>query len=304
MSIALRMAKSIGQTTRKLLKTAFLILLFYLLQTCVMPHLKILGVMANLNMVIIAILTVSFGKKYAFVSGALIGIILESMARNIYSFYVIMYPTLALIFAQVFADMSDIKREFRRIKLKSEEHVDHIQSSVRKKRKFRISFRRTSPDDMDPHLRIVLNAVCLHGTYEMLMIVYAALGGVTLTLRHFSNLLTAMAYTALCCVVMFPIRKFLGMYPKRVVHEVGEDFVHEKEELPLSDWKALCLIPDDPPMESLHGFEIRRDGAPEKIKVMKETPATAAKLPGTFKRSGRKIVSPKRPAKGGDTHQD
>ena len=308
MSIALRMAKRIGQTTRKLIKTASLILLFYLLQTCIMPHLKIFGVMGNLNMVIIAILTVSFGKKYAFASGAVIGSILESMARNINSFYVIMYPTLALIYAQVFADMSDMKREFRRIKLKSEEHIDHIQSTVRKLRMFRITFMRTSPDDMNPHLRILLNAVCLHGTYEVIMILYAALGGVTLSLRHFSNMLMAVTYTALCCVVMFPVRKFLGMYPKRAVHEVGEDFVRENDEMPLQDWKALCLIPDDPTADSLHGFEVRRDGPPEKIRIVRETPDKpadkVANKPGKFRRSARKFVSKKLSRKGGNTHEN
>ncbi|MDD4081208.1 MAG: hypothetical protein PHP02_07325, partial [Eubacteriales bacterium] len=64
----------------KLLKVLALLLLFYLLQVSVVPHLKILGVMPNLLLVAIAITTVSFGKQYAFIAGAVIGIILEAMA--------------------------------------------------------------------------------------------------------------------------------------------------------------------------------------------------------------------------------
>lgn len=61
--------------TGRPVRAAAIILWYYLLQTCVMPYLKIAGVMPNLLMVAIAILTVSYGKKYAFVAGALTGII-------------------------------------------------------------------------------------------------------------------------------------------------------------------------------------------------------------------------------------
>ena len=71
----------------KLIKIILVLLLFYLLQAVVMPHLKIWGIMPNLLMVAIAIMTVSFGKIYAFISGAIIGIVLEAMSMTIPLFY-------------------------------------------------------------------------------------------------------------------------------------------------------------------------------------------------------------------------
>lgn len=258
----------IGFATSRLLKTVVLVLLFYLLQTTVMPHLKIWGVMANLNMVIIAILTVSLGKKYAFASGATIGIIMESMARNINSFYIIIYPTLALIYAQVFADMSDVKREIRRVQLKNEEHSENLESSLtQKKRRFKIRFKRTSPDDLNPHLRIVLNAAALHATYEVIMMIYTALNGIPITFYHIFNLIKATSYTAVSCVTMYPARAFLGMYPKKKVKQVGDDLGQYQEGSSRADWKMITVIPDDPTAESLHCFELRRDETVQKIET-------------------------------------
>ena len=264
---------SIGISTRRLIKTVFLVLLFYLLQTTVMPYFKVWGVMANLNMVIIAILTVSLGKKYAFASAATIGIIMESMSRNINSFYIIIYPTLALIFAQVFADMSDVKREFRRVQLKSEEDNEKLKSAITKgKKRFRLKLKRTSPDDLNPHLRILLNAVALHASYEVIMMLYAVLNGIPLTFHHFFNLFKATSYTAFSCILMFPVRSFLGMYPKRVVKQVGDDLDSYQENYSRTDWKMIAMIPDNPTAESLHGFELRRDGDVEKISMKPAAP--------------------------------
>ena len=83
----------------KLLKALLLIFLYYLVQTSVVPRLRVFGVMPNLLMVVIAIMTVSFGKQYAFITGAVIGIMLEAMAVSIPLFYVIIYPVLALLCA-------------------------------------------------------------------------------------------------------------------------------------------------------------------------------------------------------------
>ena len=265
---SLRRVRRVGFATSRLIKTAILVLLFFLLQTTVMPHLKIWGAMANLNMVIIAILTVSLGKKYAFASAATIGIIMESMARNINSFYIIVYPTLALIFAQVFADMSDVKREFRRVQLKNEEHTENLESTLTsRKKRFRLKLKRTSPDDLNPHLRILLNAVVLHASYEIIMMLYAMLNGIPLSFHHIFNMVKAISYTALSCVTMYPVRAFLGMYPRRIVKQVGDDLDQYPENISRTDWKMITMIPDNPTADSLHGFELRRDGEVEKIKT-------------------------------------
>lgn len=101
----------------KLVKISLLILLFYLLQTVLIPHLKLWGIMPNLLMICVAILTVSFGKKYAFISGAVFGILIEVMSPSLRIFNLLIYPALSLLCAQIFADMSEIKRELLRMKI-------------------------------------------------------------------------------------------------------------------------------------------------------------------------------------------
>lgn len=198
-------------------RAAAVILLYYLLQTCVMPYLRVGGVMPNLLMVSIAILTVAYGKKYAFVSGAVTGIILESMASNLRLFYVLVYPSLALVCAQAFADMSDVKREMRRIshaERQPEPALDGRRTLWQRLK--RIQFRRTSPDDLNPHLRVPLNALLLTACYEVLMLAYVALEGVPVGFRHIGRTVVTLLYTMLCSVLlMVPTRAFLGMYRKR-----------------------------------------------------------------------------------------
>lgn len=262
--------KSIGSSTKRLLKTTFLVVLFYLLQVCVVPYLEVFGVMPNLHMVVIAILTVSCGRKFAFAAGALTGILLEAVSRNINSFYVLIYPTLALIFAQLFADMSDLKREIRRIQLRSEEQTEQLKDTTpggRKRFRFKLRFKRNSADDLNPHLRILLNAAALHAAYEIIMMIYVSLSGIPVGFYHIAKLIKSCLYTSAWCVVMFPARYFLGMYKKRAVKEVGDDLEQYREGFTRADWQSIALIPDSPTADSLHSFELRRDGGVEKLKA-------------------------------------
>lgn len=231
----------------KLLKSLALILLFYLLQSAAMPHLKVFGVMPNLLMVVIAILTVSYGKQYAFITGAIIGIILESMASSIPLFYVVIYPVLALLCAQLFADMSDVKREMRRIReaQRQSEVAAEIKSPYAKRR-IKISFRRNSPYDMEPHLRIFLNALTLTALYEGIMLIYVALGGVPVGFGHIKRSFIALAYTGIACVLMFPARAYLGMYRPRFrrSREERQGISTDPELL-----RQLAVVPDETPAE-------------------------------------------------------
>lgn len=232
----------------KLLKALALMLLFYLLQVAVVPHLKVFGVMPNLLMVVIAIMTVSFGKQYAFITGAVIGIILESMAVSIPLFYVVIYPVLALLCAQLFADMSDVKREMRRIReaQRQSEVAAEIKAPYGRPR-IKISFRRNSPYDLEPHLRIFLNALMLTALYEGVMLVYVALGGVAVGFSHVQRALLSIAYTGAACVMMFPARHFLGMYQRRFrggERESREGISTDPELL-----RQLAVVPDEMPSE-------------------------------------------------------
>ena len=198
----------------KFIKISFMILLFYLLQTVVMPHLKLWGIMPNFMMICVAILTVSFGKKYAFISGAVFGILIEVMSPSLRIFNLLIYPALSLLCAQIFADMSEIKRELLRIKIAQRQADRRIVAveSLQQRKKLHLSFRRKTADDTEAHLRILLNALTLTLMYEIVMLVYFVLDGVQINFNHILRMLQTLFYTGISCIVIFPARAFFGMY--------------------------------------------------------------------------------------------
>ena len=256
MQAVMRRGGSITKAAVKFLKVLLLILLFFLLQTTVMPHLKIAGIMPNLLMVIISIMTVSYGKLYAFISGAMIGIILEAMSYSIPLFYLLIYPVLALLCAQIFADMSDIKREMRRIReaQRQSEAAAEIKAPFMK-RKFHLRIRRDSPHDLNAHLRILLNAVTLVLLFEGVMLIYIALSGVAISLNHFLRVFYA-AYTALCSVSMFPVRVWLGLYkrPRKKMTDSNVREVTTDREL----LRQLAIVPDEIPIQKRPDLQLLR----------------------------------------------
>jgi len=182
---------------RNVLKATFLTIIAYLLQVCAMPYLKIDGVIGNIAAVNIAILTVSLGRKYAFGSSCLIGILLDAMTTSISGLYAVIYPVSSMIFAMVFADMSDERREIRRN-------------------------RNKDSRDMNPHIRIPLNAMCVCLLIEVILLTYTTLSGTQLTIRHIIRVMLAVIYTGvLSLVFMWPVRSFLHMYGGRVERAVA-----------------------------------------------------------------------------------
>ncbi|MHC1785528.1 MAG: hypothetical protein AB9880_00455 [Christensenellales bacterium] len=245
-----RRKDSYSYAALKLVKVAVLVLLSYLLQVSVMPLLKVLGVVPNLLMVCVAILTVSYGKKYAFVGGAAFGILLECMSNNLSMLNLVIYPALSLLCAQVFADMSDIKRELRRIRIaqrQADKGMGGIKNPYQRKR-FNLSLRRMTAEDLEPHLRILLNALTLTMLFEVVMTLYFALNGVRVSGRHITRLLSTLLYTALISLLMYPARAFLGMYQRRRKAAGG---LEAAQSIDISD-KALgqiALVPDLPPVK-------------------------------------------------------
>lgn len=255
----------------KFFKVIFLVVLFFLLQTTVMPHLKINGVMPNLLMIIIAIMTVSYGKLYSFISGAMVGVILEAMSYSIPLFYLIIYPVLTLLCAQIFADMSDIKREIRRIRQaqRQSEAAAEIKAPFMKK-KIRLRIRRDSPYDLNAHLRILLNALMLVALYEGVMLIYIALSGIDISFNHFLRIFYSLLYTAACCIVMFPVRSFLGLYKRRrKISKLIEDqeLGTDRELL-----HQLAMVPDEAPLQKKTVFQFLKK-KPRERKSSQETQA-------------------------------
>ncbi len=174
------------------LKALLLTLAAYLMDVCLMPYLTVSGISGSMSFAVISILTVSYGKKAAFVSGAIIGLLMECMLSSVPVVYLLMYPVIASLCAQFFADMSDRQRERRRT-------VEH-------KRDY----------DLPPFIRIVacaaLSAVLMH----TVNLVYGYLSGHGITVGHIMRALASVLYTiALAVVLMLPVRYFLGIYGTR-----------------------------------------------------------------------------------------
>lgn len=253
----------------KLAKVGFLVLLSYLIQVAVMPHLKIAGVVPNVMMVCVAVLTVSLGKKYAFASGAVFGILLDSLATNLETLNLVIYPALALLCAQIFADMSDIKRELLRIRIAQRQAERGAANITRhyQRRHFKLTLRRMTADDMEPHLRILLNSLMLTALFEVVLMIYFALGGVSIGLPHLRRLMITLIYTALTCVLMFPARLFLGMYKRRGKKQSADG--QQDIDITDKDLSQIALVPDLPPpsqiaVPMMPPDEERRAEPPEK----------------------------------------
>ena len=232
----------------KLVKISLLIMLFYLLQTVLIPHLKLWGIMPNLLMICVAILTVSFGKKYAFISGAVFGILLEVMSPSLRIFNLLIYPALSLLCAQIFADMSEIKRELLRMKIAQRQANRRVVAveGLQQKKKLRFSFSRKSADDMAAPLRILLNALTLTLMYESVMLIYFVLDGVQINFNHILRLVQTIFYTGLSCIVMFPARTFLGMRRLNRRSKQKEKGIGELVSTSERKLQELSLAPDLP----------------------------------------------------------
>lgn len=189
---------------RKVIKAFFLTVLFYLFQVCAMQHLKIYGVTGNLLAVDIAILTVSLGKKYAFGASCVAGILLEAMTSSVGGLYVVLYPVFSMLFAQIFADMSDEKRE--KLLLRQSDTSKEIRG------------------DWNPHLRIPLDAMCVAAGIEAICLIYVTLSGTEVAAALFIRAVIAVLYTGfLAVLLMVPTRMFLGMYGGRVRRAMVEE---------------------------------------------------------------------------------
>jgi hypothetical protein len=186
------------------------------------------------------------------------------MAMTIPLFYVIIYPVLSLLCAQVFADMSDVKREIRRLRetQRQSEAAAEIKASFKPTR-LRFHFRRSSPYDLNPHLRILLNASVLVLLYEGVMLVYIALVGIQINFGHFLRALYVMIYTAVCCVSMFPARAWLGLYRKRRSRKA--DFQREEITTDRELLRKMALVPDEAPQAAKKPFRFlhRKQNGPK-----------------------------------------
>lgn len=183
---------------RKLLATCLLTLFAYLAQVSIMPYLQLSGTIgANILCANIAIITVTCGKKYVFLTASVTGVLMECMLSSVALVYLLGYPVLSMLFAQAFADMSERRREEIRMRW-----------SADNKKHFDL--------EKHPYLRIVLCAACLSLSLEIVLLAYNYLVGMGVDMQKILHALACTAYTAaLTLVLMLPVRRFaFGIRPQ------------------------------------------------------------------------------------------
>ena len=176
----------------KILKVFMVTFLAYLIQVCVMPYLPIGRITANLLIGVIAVVTVAYGRFFAFGAGAVCGILMEIMIASIDYLYLLIYPVLGFMGSLLFADKSERKLEQER--------------SIGKKGK-----------NLPAVLRTILCAAMNIAIYELVNLTYTYLTGVDLTLTHLARSLISILYTiGVTMCVMLPLRRFFGVWRRRI----------------------------------------------------------------------------------------
>lgn len=168
-----------------------LLLLGYLVQTCVMPYVSVGGMTPSVLFPIIAVITVGFGKVRAFWAGAFYGIVLETMHPTVPLLNLMLYPAAALLWSVVFSDKSPQQLEYER------------------------SLGRAGRN-VSPLVRTPLCTLLLALSYDGLNLIYIYLRGTDLTAAAIGRgLLDTLVTTLLSVVLTVPLRRFLGFRPER-----------------------------------------------------------------------------------------
>ncbi len=199
------------------LKALIITFLAYLIQACVMCHLTIRGVTGSVLFAVIAVFTVSCGKKYAFCASCMIGLMMESMLAlaNVPGLYVIAYPVIAMLFAQAFADKTERQLERRRVII--EDYKAKLSEKGGKEHWWQRLMHSQRDGDLPAHLRIPLCAGLMDLTLNVAMCVYMYLIGEEIGLIHLARITISVLYTVgIAVVVMVPLRYILRMYRWRM----------------------------------------------------------------------------------------
>jgi len=206
---------------KKGLKVLLIVMLAYLCQVCVMEHLEIFEVSGSVIFAVLAILTVTCGKKYVFCASCMIGMMMESMLSNVPALYVIAYPLISMLCAQAFADMSERQRERRRMNTEARQRRREGKKPLLPGLIRLLDTIRGG--ELPVHLRIPLCAGLMDLIMNVVLCVYMYLIGVELGLIHAARLLVKVTYTVgLALALMVPMRYILGMYRRNKQTKRGE----------------------------------------------------------------------------------
>lgn len=178
---------------RRHVRMLLLLLLGYLIQTCILPYVDIAGVTPSVLFPIIAVITVGFGRIRAFWAGAFYGILLEVMQPTVALMNLILYPSAGLLCSVLCSDKSAQQLEYER------------------------SLGRAGRN-ISPLLRTPLCAFLLTLSYDALNLAYIYLRGTDLTAASIGRgILDVTLTTLITVVVMVPLRRFLGFRSDRSI---------------------------------------------------------------------------------------
>lgn len=156
-----------------------------------MPYVRIGGVVPNLLIAIISIITVTYGKLRAFWAGMLYGLVLEIMLPTAPYLSLATYTISAVFCAFVFADKSERQLQYERT----------------------MNLHR---NELSAPLRTVLCAALNTLIYEVVNLAYIYLGGSKLSISMMMRgILGILLTAALTSIIMFPIRR--AIFGKRTV---------------------------------------------------------------------------------------
>ena len=163
------------------------LLLTYLLHTCLMPEIRFFGVTPSLILAVTAVITVSFERTKTIWAGAFFGILIETMQPTIPLLSLLLYPIAAILGLLLFVDKSMQRLEYERGLGKPGRNVAFW-------------------------IRIPACALVDTAVYEVINLTYLYLRGGELTASSVFRGLADIVMTAmLAAVLMVPLRRFFGI---------------------------------------------------------------------------------------------
>lgn len=204
------------------LKVVFLTLLSYLADVCLMQRMPIMGVVGSACLASIAVITVSYGRKAAFCSGAITGILMETMLSSVPVLYLLSYPIITMLCAQWYADLTDRQRERRKLARAGQEQpvmngrfgAIVMKQMIRVMEVARTLFRRE--ENLNPYLRIPLCAMTSSLIMNVVFLIYGYVSSFGLDWTHVMRAVLSMLYTTGIALVMtIPYRWFLGLIGRK-----------------------------------------------------------------------------------------
>ncbi len=181
-----RKLRRMWRAARRLFTVLLVVCLGYLVQVCVMPYFRVLGITPSVMFPVMAIITVCFGKLSALWIGLFYGLLMESMQANVTLMNLLIYPVTALLTCALFSDKSQQQLEYER--------------GIGK------AGRNASPLIRTPACAAVSTAV-----YETVNVAYIYLRGADITGTNiFRAVVAVVINTALTVALMLPLRKWFG----------------------------------------------------------------------------------------------